>query len=341
MKRLAVILLLAGCSVANDPTTRPARDANEIRRGIVMSGDPEERGRQFYDRMIRKIEPSGHGDIKKLDQYLELFEREGVQDTRNVAFNVHGETRGGRGILKGYSEFAEQKDSLRQYFSYLHLPVEDQIELLPVASIGDLKLAVVTARHTFVCDKPEGRRENLTECVCGEIVFVLQREGKSLLVHAPNGYVGYIAADDVSPFTSAIPPTARTDHIEAMIASASKFMGTHYVWGGVTNEGIDCSGVVYSAFKSIGIAMPRDADQQFLVGRLVATRWHRSNLRRGDLLYFLGRRGTIHHTAIYLGDNKYLEATEPVVKITSFDPKDKEYNEKRDKSFCFGKRVIE
>jgi len=33
-----------------------------------------------------------------------------------------------------------------------------------------------------------------------------------------------------------------------------------------------------------------------------------------------GRRGTIHHTAIYLGDNKYIEAADPGVKITSFDP---------------------
>ena len=133
----------------------------------------------------------------------------------------------------------------------------------------------------------------------------------------------------------------RGSQIESMIATASKLIGTKYVWGGCTAEGIDCSGLVFTAFKSIGIAMPRDADQQFLVGRLVGTRWHRDNLRRGDLLYFLGRRGTISHTAIYLGESRYLEATSPGVKITSFEPSDKDYNERRDKSFCFAKRVIE
>jgi cell wall-associated NlpC family hydrolase len=77
----------------------------------------------------------------------------------------------------------------------------------------------------------------------------------------------------------------------------------------LTKDGVDCSGLVYTAFRSQGIRLPRDADQQALTGRLVATRWHRSSLRRGDVLFFLGRRGTIHHTAIYLGNNEILEAT--------------------------------
>ena len=87
--------------------------------------------------------------------------------------------------------------------------------------------------------------------------------------------------------------------------------------------------------------MPRDADQQSLVGTLVATRWHQSSLARGDVLFFLNRRGTISHTAIYLGDGKFIEAAEPVVKITRLDDIPPGKDKARGDSLCFAKRVLE
>ena len=90
--------------------------------------------------------------------------------------------------------------------------------------------------------------------------------------------------------------------------------------------------------------MPRDADQQSLVGRLVGTRWHRGSLRRGDTLFFLGRRGNISHTAIYLGDGKMIEATSPVVTISTFDvggDADSAADRAAEDRFCYAKRVIE
>jgi cell wall-associated NlpC family hydrolase len=113
------------------------------------------------------------------------------------------------------------------------------------------------------------------------------------------------------------------------------------VWGGLTKEGVDCSGLVQKAFGRVGVMLPRDADQQSLVGKLVATRWHRSALRRGDLLYFIGRRGTIHHTAIYLGQNAFIEAADGGVKVSSLDPADAKYEKKRDETFFLAKRVLE
>ena len=356
MKIVACFLLLTAASLAAEPSTRPAttrssRDPNEIRRGMEMGGDPQERARRSWENMIRKIEPTLHGDVSRIDQYVELFKRECVEDTRTFAFDVHGTFADGRATLNGFVEFPEHKEAIKQFFKYLNLPgVEDQTELLPSTSLGDRKFGFITAVKTFVYDKPDvtSRREALTQCLQGEMVYLLKETGDSLLVHAPSGYVGYVASKDIrrmselaiDQFDAAL-PVKHPERIEAVIAEASKMMGTPYVWSGITKEGIDCSGLVYTAFKAVNIQMPRDADQQYLVGRLVGTRWHRSGLHRGDTLYFLGRRGTIHHTAIYLGDNKYIEAADPGVKITSFDPKDKEYSEGRDKSFCFAKRVIE
>ena len=90
-----------------------------------------------------------------------------------------------------------------------------------------------------------------------------------------------------------------------------------------------------------GLHLPRDAYQQFYVGQITATRWHRAGMRRGDTLYFLGNDGKIRHTAIYLGDDEFLQAVMPVVRISSFNPKHAEYDAKRTESFAFAKRLLD
>ena len=133
-------------------------------------------------------------------------------------------------------------------------------------------------------------------------------------------------------------PDAR---IERIIAAAEELLGTPYVWGGNTSEGIDCSGLVQTAFATAGINLARDSNQQILAGRLVATRWYREGLRRGDTLYFLGEYGKVRHTGIYLGEGRYIEAVRPAVRYSSFDPESSEYSKRGDATFCFGKRIVE
>ena len=95
-----------------------------------------------------------------------------------------------------------------------------------------------------------------------------------------------------------------------------------------------------TAFASQGIHLPRDAEQQAIVGKLVATRWHRDALRRGDVLFFMGRRGTVSHTAIYLGNDEFIEASGKV-QVTSFNPSHPNYAKGRAEGFCFAKRIID
>jgi hypothetical protein len=335
MKLLCTIfLIVAAARAAEMPASRPAEET-------------EQRRREMYDRLIRRIEPTGRGDAARLPQYLDFFRREFVEDTRTFAFDVKAEGT----ILHGFVEFPEHKQALARLLEHLGLvDVKDQTELLPAASLGERKYAFVIPARVFVYDRPGGEnRKVLTECVQGEVVFLLKDvEGGQVLCHAPDGYVGYVTATALrrvdEPTVSqidALQPTRRAADVERVIETATVFIGTKYVWGGGTKEGIDCSGLVREAFRSVRLNLPRDADQQFLVGRLVGTRWYRSGLRRGDTLYFLGHRGQIHHTALYIGDNKFIEATEPVAKISSFDPDDPAYAEKRDHSFCFAKRILE
>jgi cell wall-associated NlpC family hydrolase len=132
-----------------------------------------------------------------------------------------------------------------------------------------------------------------------------------------------------------------TRELDTIIENARQLVGTPYHWGGRTSEGVDCSGLVQMSYAAIGLNLPRDSNQQYLVGRLTATRWHRAGMRRGDTLYFLGSDGKVRHTALYLGDDQFVQAVVPKVTISSFNPKHENYDEDHDKSFAFAKRLME
>lgn len=66
----------------------------------------------------------------------------------------------------------------------------------------------------------------------------------------------------------------RDSRMERVLENANRVLGTRYLWGGKTSQGIDCSGLVQVAFAAEGINLPRDSNQQVYLGSLVATRWN-------------------------------------------------------------------
>jgi cell wall-associated NlpC family hydrolase len=93
----------------------------------------------------------------------------------------------------------------------------------------------------------------------------------------------------------------------AVLATAGRYEGTRYVWGGETPAGFDCSGFVQYVFRRHGVALPRTSRQQALVGQRVALGQH--NLRPGDLMLFATRGGAIDHVAIFAGDNRIIHSS--------------------------------
>ncbi|MBZ9739362.1 MULTISPECIES: NlpC/P60 family protein [unclassified Mesorhizobium] len=73
------------------------------------------------------------------------------------------------------------------------------------------------------------------------------------------------------------------------VSVAEMFLGTPYLWGGVSGFGIDCSGLVQLAMRMAGLQVLRDSDMQAAsVGEPLAPGPDFSGLQRGDLVFWKG-----------------------------------------------------
>lgn len=91
-----------------------------------------------------------------------------------------------------------------------------------------------------------------------------------------------------------------------LVSRAMSWIGTRYIWGGLSKAGVDCSGLTRMIYKSVGVHLPHNARQQFKLGRAVA----KSSLAPGDLVFF-NTSGPLSHVGIYVGNNKFVHAANP------------------------------
>ena len=93
--------------------------------------------------------------------------------------------------------------------------------------------------------------------------------------------------------------------LSGVTKAATQYMGTPYVFGGVSRRGIDCSGFTMQVFSMVGIQLPRTADVQFNVGTAVG----KGKEQPGDLVFFQTYCAGPSHVGIYLGSGRFIHAS--------------------------------
>jgi gamma-D-glutamyl-L-lysine dipeptidyl-peptidase len=128
---------------------------------------------------------------------------------------------------------------------------------------------------------------------------LVRRDGEVAIVRTPDGTGNLAGADAPLRPTNA-----------SIIADGRTFLGVHYLWGGLSAWGFDCSGLIWNLYRTHGLTIPRDADPQMHYGTPVS----RSQLRPGDLLFF-GANDYADHVTIYLGNDRQLEAPDSAHRV--------------------------
>lgn len=95
-------------------------------------------------------------------------------------------------------------------------------------------------------------------------------------------------------------------------STVDELIGTPYRDAGTTTRGFDCSGFTSYVFNKFGIDLPHSSAAQNKEGYWI----DKSDLRKGDLVFFdTGGKG-VSHVGIYLGNGEFIHSAsnEGIVK---------------------------
>jgi hypothetical protein len=109
------------------------------------------------------------------------------------------------------------------------------------------------------------------------------------------------------PGTINMPKGTRYESIWPRLKTAAdSYLGTPYVWGGLTHKGIDCSGFTHNAFQDVSIGIPRVSKDQWKTGSPV----ERDQIRKGDLVFFDTLGSGVSHVGMVVD----VKGQDPVVE---------------------------
>ena len=135
----------------------------------------------------------------------------------------------------------------------------------------------------------------MTQLLLGEPVTVHERAAGWARIETAYAYPGWVREEALAEGQAGDWLVRRDGDV---LEEARFYLGAPYEWGGMSERGIDCSGLIHMAFRRLGILVPRDSWQQEAAGVEVAE----SDLRPGDIVCCRG------HTAFWTGKGRILHA---------------------------------
>ncbi|WPR77129.1 SH3 domain-containing protein [Algoriphagus sp. NG3] len=219
----------------------------------------------------------------------------------------------------------------------IHLMTEQEMQLW-----YQKPKVVFTSLTGHVWDS-KAQKDMVSDLVAGNILNVIEEVGDQLKVSIPDGREGWISTDHVQDWESWI--ASRSTSPDKLISTAKQMMGAPYLWGGTSIKGVDCSGFTKTIFYLNGQIIPRDASQQIHEGELVDSDQDWEKLQVGDLLFF-GEKATkekkerVVHVAMWIGNGEFIHSR-GLVRISSFDPSNPNYDEYELNRYLRTKRIVD
>ena len=100
--------------------------------------------------------------------------------------------------------------------------------------------------------------------------------------------------------TAKIPKTELTEYCKDWI-------GVPHVMGGMSKQGVDCSGFVDNVYKDVyGISLPRNSQD---IEKVVEPIDDKTQLKEGDLVFFNSQDGKVNHVGIYIKEDNFIHAS--------------------------------
>jgi hypothetical protein len=133
----------------------------------------------------------------------------------------------------------------------------------------------------------------------GSCVSVMREQDRFAVTSA-----GFIPRNHLAPMN---------EYESDFVSVAERFLGTPYLWGGKTNHGLDCSGLVQISLQASGVPCPRDSDmQEQTLGREIDI----GQVRRGDLVFWPGHVAIARDGANFIHANAFhmAVAVEPIAR---------------------------
>ena len=144
--------------------------------------------------------------------------------------------------------------------------------------------------------EPRDDAEQVTQALRGEPLRVEGRLDGWVRVSTAYDYPGWVREEALEEGHGELVADAAGSPLEV----ARTYLGTRYLWGGMTAAGIDCSGLVHMAYRRVGRLVPRDADQQEAAAREV------EEPAVGDLVTY---GDPVDHIAFWVGEGRILHST--------------------------------
>lgn len=231
-----------------------------------------------------------------------------------------------------------------RYLGWVNIPEIQYMSKEDLEAYKEKEKIIFTAQYGFAYSEADQGSLPVADLVIGCLLPVISSASDFYQVQYPDGRLAWVKKEEARKAEDILLKEVQK---EELVKTAMAFHGIPYLWGGTSSKAIDCSGLIGNVYFMNGIQLPRDADQQTFLGRVISTEYSPEGLEAGDLIFF-GRKATeekaesVTHVAMYLGEGEFIHSAghHERVSVNSMDPEAENFIERYPEIFIRSVRII-